>query len=105
MLLGRYDTAQRPQYTGRTTVLPQAAARSVAARLAPSKGPHPWTEWTFSAGWGSRETLDVTLVRPELVVEVGVDIARDASGRWRHAARRHRPAAMSAGPAPARSAA
>ncbi|MEU2740000.1 ATP-dependent DNA ligase [Streptomyces sp. NPDC007095] len=28
------------------------------------------------------------LVEPELVVEVGV--ARDASGRWRHPARRHR---------------
>ncbi|MEU7062035.1 ATP-dependent DNA ligase [Streptomyces sp. NPDC046197] len=46
--------------------------------------------WSFSAGWGSRETLDVTLVEPELVVEVGVDVARDASGRWRHPARLHR---------------
>jgi hypothetical protein len=32
----------------------------------------------FSAGRGSRETLDITLVEPELVVEVGVDVARDA---------------------------
>ena len=32
----------------------------------------------------------VTLVEPELVVEVGVDVARDASGRWRHPARWHR---------------
>ncbi|MFE7838742.1 hypothetical protein ACFU53_22645 [Streptomyces sp. NPDC057474] len=30
------------------------------------------------------ETLDVTRV------EVGVDVARDASGRWRHPARWHR---------------
>ncbi|MFE7841411.1 ATP-dependent DNA ligase [Streptomyces sp. NPDC057474] len=30
----------------------------------------------------------VTLVEPELVVEV--DVARDASGRWRHPARWHR---------------
>ncbi|WP_392900960.1 ATP-dependent DNA ligase [Streptomyces sp. LN699] len=30
------------------------------------------------------------MVEPELVVEVGVDVARDASGRWRHAARWHR---------------
>ncbi|MDQ1013460.1 ATP-dependent DNA ligase [Streptomyces afghaniensis] len=45
----------------------------------------------MSAGWGSRETLDVTLVEPELVVEVGLDVARDASGRWRHPARLHRP--------------
>ncbi|MEU3827975.1 cold shock domain-containing protein [Streptomyces sp. NPDC029080] len=38
-----------------------------------------------------RETLDVTVVEPELVVEVGVDVARDVSGRWRHPARLHRP--------------
>lgn len=44
----------------------------------------------FSAGWGSRETLNVTLVEPELVGEVGVAVARDAAGRWRHSARRHR---------------
>ncbi|MFF0016234.1 hypothetical protein [Streptomyces sp. NPDC005374] len=37
-----------------------------------------------------RETLSVTLVDPELVVEVGVDVARDASGRWHHPARLHR---------------
>jgi len=29
---------------------------------------------------GSRETLDVTLVEPELVVEVGVDVPMDATG-------------------------
>ncbi|WP_234388099.1 ATP-dependent DNA ligase [Streptomyces sp. 46] len=29
-------------------------------------------------------------MEPELVVEVGVDVARDASGRWRHPARLHR---------------
>ncbi|MEH0580286.1 hypothetical protein [Streptomyces sp. B21-108] len=28
-------------------------------------------------------------MEPELVVEVGVDVARDASGRWRHPARWH----------------
>ncbi|MFI5477021.1 ATP-dependent DNA ligase [Streptomyces cacaoi] len=27
---------------------------------------------------------------PELVVEVGVDVARDVAGRWRHPARWHR---------------
>jgi hypothetical protein len=89
-LLGRYDTEGHLQYPGRTTTLPQAAARSVAVLLAPSRGEHPWTGWTFSTGWGSREVLDVTLVRPELVVEVGVDVARDTAGRWRHAARWHR---------------
>ncbi|MFJ9026014.1 ATP-dependent DNA ligase [Streptomyces sp. NPDC102259] len=29
-------------------------------------------------------------MEPELVVEVGVDVARDASGQWRHPARLHR---------------
>ncbi|MFD5755210.1 ATP-dependent DNA ligase [Streptomyces sp. NPDC127044] len=29
-------------------------------------------------------------MEPELVVEVGADVARDTSGRWRQPARRHR---------------
>ncbi|MER7404742.1 ATP-dependent DNA ligase [Streptomyces sp. NPDC000070] len=28
-------------------------------------------------------------MHPELVVEVGVDVARDTAGRWRHPARLH----------------
>ncbi|WP_314416190.1 ATP-dependent DNA ligase [Streptomyces sp. DSM 40484] len=92
LLLGRYDTDGRLQYTGRTTTLPRTAGRTVAGLLTPADPRrHPWTGWSFSAGWGSRETLDVTLVRPELVVEVAVDVARDASGRWRHPATWHRP--------------
>ncbi|MFD9442334.1 hypothetical protein ACFWBR_29815 [Streptomyces sp. NPDC060006] len=82
LLLGRYDNAGRFQYTGRTTTLPQTAGRTIAALLAPADSGHPWTGWSFSAGWGTRETLDVTLVRPDLVVEVGIDIARDTAGRW-----------------------
>ncbi|WP_256363376.1 hypothetical protein [Streptomyces sp. TRM70350] len=62
---------------------------AVAGSLTPA-GDHPWAGWTFSAGWGSRESLHVTLVVPELVVEVGVDVARDSAGRWRHPARWHR---------------
>lgn len=38
------------------------------------------------AGWGSRESLHVALVAPQLVVEVGVDVARDSAARWRHPA-------------------
>jgi ATP-dependent DNA ligase len=89
LLLGRYDDDGRLQYTGRTTTLARAASATVAGLLPPARRGHPWTDWSFSAGWGSRETLDVTLVEPELVVEVGVDVARDASGRWRHPARLH----------------
>lgn len=46
--------------------------------------------WPSSAGWGTSQTLKVTLVRPELVVEVRVDVARDSAGRWRRHARLHR---------------
>jgi hypothetical protein len=90
LLLGRYDTGGRLRYTGRTTTLPQAAGRALAALLAPAGSEHPWTGWTFSAGWGAGGTLDVTVVQPKLVVEVGVDVARDSAGRWRHPARWHR---------------
>ncbi|MFE2462973.1 hypothetical protein [Streptomyces sp. NPDC059402] len=90
LLLGRYDAEGRLQYVGRTTVLAGAAGTAVAGLLKAGRHGHAWTGWSFSAGWGSREQLDVTLVDPGLVVEVGVDVARDASGRWRHPARRHR---------------
>jgi ATP-dependent DNA ligase len=90
LLLGRYDDHGRLQYTGRTANLARTASSTFAGLLTPSRRGHPWTGWSFSAGWGSREKLNVTLVEPELVVEVGVDVARDASGRWRHPARLHR---------------
>lgn len=89
LLLGRYDTDGRLRYVGRSTTLPQSSGRAVAGFLTRAAD-HPWTGWTFSAGWGSRESLHVTLVVPELVVEVGVDVARDGAGRWRHPARWHR---------------
>ncbi|MFF4398387.1 hypothetical protein [Streptomyces sp. NPDC001480] len=78
------------QYVGRTTTLAQAAGAAFADLLAQGRRGHPWAGWSFSAGWGSQEKLNVTLVEPKLVVEVGVDVARDASGRWRHPARWHR---------------
>ncbi|MFK0172595.1 ATP-dependent DNA ligase [Streptomyces sp. NPDC090306] len=90
LLLGRYDRAGRLRYVGRTTVLPRADGARVGERLSAAAGGHPWEGWSFSAGWGRRETLAVTLVEPEVVAEVGVDVARDASGRWRHPARWHR---------------
>lgn len=87
LLLGRYATEGSFQYVGRTTALSSTAGTAVAGLLAAGLCGHPYTGWSFSsfsAGWGSREQLDVTLMQPELVVEVGVDVARDASGRWRH---------------------
>ncbi|WP_329600095.1 ATP-dependent DNA ligase [Streptomyces pseudovenezuelae] len=90
LLLGRYDTGGHLHYVGRTTTLATAAGRAIAPLLTPAAADHPWTGWSFSAGWDSRETLTVTLVEPALVVEVSVDVARDAAGRWRHPARWHR---------------
>ncbi|MEU6594359.1 hypothetical protein ABZ923_35025 [Streptomyces sp. NPDC046881] len=87
LLLGRYDGEGHLQYVGRTTTLAKEAGTAIAAMLHQARRGHPWRGWPFSTGWGSRETLDVTLVEPELVVEVDADVARDASGRWRHAAR------------------
>ncbi|MFF4401546.1 ATP-dependent DNA ligase [Streptomyces sp. NPDC001480] len=90
VLLGRYDTAGRLQYVGRSTTLSQTTGRALADLLTPSTGTHPWEGWTFSAGWGTQRTLEVHLVQPEVVMEVAVDVARDSSGRWRHPARPHR---------------
>ncbi|MFG6301326.1 hypothetical protein ACGU38_38985, partial [Streptomyces rochei] len=58
-------------------------ARTAAAALAdaaPTVGEHLWTGRTFTAGWGSSDVLDVTLVDPQLVVEVVGDIARGTAG-------------------------
>ncbi|MGW3866680.1 ATP-dependent DNA ligase [Streptomyces sp. NPDC005047] len=90
LLLGRYDRAGALRYTGRTTPLARAVARFLEGVLVPAAGRHPWTGRTFTAGCGSREVLDVTLVDPQLVVEVAVDGARNAAGRWRHPVRFHR---------------
>ncbi|MER7057635.1 hypothetical protein [Streptomyces sp. NPDC000351] len=89
LLLGSYDPAGRLRYTGWTTTLPRTTG-PVLAELLTITDAHPWTGRTFSAGWGTREVLTAHLVRPDLVVEVEVDVARDAAGRWRHPARLHR---------------
>lgn len=60
LLPGRYDDEGRRQYVGRTTALAKAAGTAVARMLRQGRRGHPWTGWSCSAGWGSRETLDVT---------------------------------------------
>ncbi|MFJ4895037.1 ATP-dependent DNA ligase [Streptomyces sp. NPDC088788] len=90
VLLARYDTSGNLHYVGRTATLAAATSASIAPLLSGSSGEHPWTGWTFSAGWGSRETLDITLVQPDVVAEVGVDVALDSAGRWRHPVLWHR---------------
>lgn len=91
ILLGRYDTAGRLRYTGRTTPLPPTARAELAPLLTPAVGDHPWTGRRFSAGWGTKDLLDVTLVAPEVVAEISADVALDAAGRWRHPVRYLRP--------------
>jgi hypothetical protein len=44
---------------------------------------HPWQGVRFSTGWGTREALQFTCVRPELVAEFAGDAAFD-QGRYRH---------------------
>ncbi|MEU2119566.1 hypothetical protein ABZ567_28895 [Streptomyces sp. NPDC016459] len=45
---------------------------------------HPWQGVTFAATWGSRDVLDVRLVRPDLVAEISADCSIDQGGVWRH---------------------
>lgn len=84
ILLGRYDATGRLRYTGRTTPLPPAARTELAPLLTPAADDHPWTGRRFSAGWVTKDLLDVTFVDPLLVAEVSTDVALDAAGRWRH---------------------
>lgn len=84
LLLGRLDGHGRLRYAGRTTRLPAQDARDLAALLTAATGNHPWQGRTFTAGWGTRETLDTTMVEPTLVAEAAADVALDAAGRWRH---------------------
>ncbi|MFD8003975.1 hypothetical protein [Streptomyces mirabilis] len=86
-LLGRRDARGRLQYAGRTAVLNLAARQALTAGLRPVSPDHPWTDWTFFAGWGSRQQLQVRLVDPVVVAEVAVDVCLDAGGRWRHPVR------------------
>ncbi|WP_234444190.1 MULTISPECIES: ATP-dependent DNA ligase [Streptomyces] len=86
LLLGRYD-GERLRYTGRTTPLAPVLAREIGALLAPAPAGHPWAGRQFSAGWGTDELLDVTLVSPRQVLEVAADVSLDAAGRWRHPVR------------------
>ncbi|MET8572942.1 hypothetical protein [Streptomyces sp. NPDC004783] len=37
---------------------------------------HPWAGREFTVGWGLRVVLDVTVVRPDVVVEAMVDVVR-----------------------------
>ncbi len=86
VLLGRFDASGRLRYVGRSTPLSAQADRQLVGQLEPAAADHPWHGRSFSAGWGSRETLSADLAEPDLVAEVSADTAVDA-GRWRHPVR------------------
>ncbi|MCI3155556.1 ATP-dependent DNA ligase [Streptomyces sp. GB4-14] len=86
LLLGRYDSDGRLRFVARTAPLSRTASREVGARLYWGDEMHPWQGRRFSAGWGSKETIDHRPVVPDVVVEFTGDTAVDA-GRWRHPVR------------------
>ncbi|MFZ4150541.1 ATP-dependent DNA ligase [Streptomyces pseudogriseolus] len=86
LLLGRYDSDGRLRFVARTAPLSRTASREVGARLYWGDETHPWQGRRFSAGWGSKETIDHRPVVPDVVVEFAGDTAVDA-GRWRHPVR------------------
>lgn len=83
VLLGRYDTEGHLRLVARSTPLPAPLRKELASLLGPAEPDHPWQGARFSAGWGTRETLQFTCVRPELVAEFSGDAAFD-QGRYRH---------------------
>ncbi|THA44794.1 hypothetical protein [Streptomyces sp. A1136] len=87
LLLGRHDIHDRLRPIGRTVPLRPEAARLVGENLTAADPDHPWTGMRFASAWGSRDALDVTLVRPELVAEISVDTAVDHGGVYRHPVR------------------
>ncbi|MFE9499085.1 SpoIIE family protein phosphatase [Streptomyces collinus] len=70
--------------------LSQAAGHALADRMSQPTGTHPWAGRTLTAVWERNGPSGCTWFQPDVVLEVAVDVARDASGRWRHPARPHR---------------
>jgi ATP-dependent DNA ligase len=86
LLLGRYDAAGRLRFIARTAPLSATARREIGRLLYPGGDEHPWQGRRFSAGWGTRETIDHRPVVPDVVIEFAGDTAVDA-GRYRHPVR------------------
>ncbi|MGW7458445.1 ATP-dependent DNA ligase [Streptomyces sp. NPDC054797] len=83
LVLGRHDPSGRLRAVGRTVPLRPEQARQVGEHLAATDPGHPWERVRFASAWGSRDVLDVVLVRPELVGEVSADRAVDrVQTRW-----------------------
>ncbi len=83
LVLGRLDQAGRLRAVGRTVPLRPDTSRQVGEHLAAAGPGHPFEGVRFASAWGSRDVLDVVLVRPGLVAEVSADRAVDL-GVFRH---------------------
>ncbi|WP_459250051.1 ATP-dependent DNA ligase [Streptomyces youssoufiensis] len=87
LVLGRLDAAGALRPVARSTPLRPEVARDLAERLMPAQPDHhPWEGVRFTTSWGSRTSLDVVLVEPDLVAEIAVDTALER-GSWRHPVR------------------
>lgn len=86
LILGRLDPAGNLRVVGRSTPIRPDIARLAADQLTAAGPGHPWAGMRFTASWGSRVPLDVTLVAPTAVVEIAADTAQDR-GVWRHPVR------------------
>ncbi|MEU9182045.1 ATP-dependent DNA ligase [Streptomyces sp. NPDC048550] len=87
LLLGRHDPHGHLHSIGRTAPLRPEAARLIGGNLTAAGLEHPWTGMRFTSAWGSRDLLEVTLVRPELVAEISADTTVDRGGVHRHPVR------------------
>lgn len=77
LLLSRHDPHGHLHAIGRTAPQRPEAARLVGGNVTAADPGHPWTGLRFASAWGSRDILDVTLVRPELVAEISAETAVD----------------------------
>ncbi|UUU37689.1 ATP-dependent DNA ligase [Streptomyces sp. NBC_00162] len=77
LVLGRHDQDGRLRAVGRTVPLRPEVSRQVGEHLAAAGPGHPFEGVRFTSTWGSRDVLDVRLVRPDLVAEVSADRAVD----------------------------
>ncbi|MEU9714861.1 hypothetical protein [Streptomyces sp. NPDC047976] len=82
-VLGCHDQVGRLRAVGRTGPLGPDVSRQVGEHLAAAGTGHPFEGVRFTSMWGSRDVLDVVLVRLEVVAEVSADRAVD-HGVFRH---------------------
>jgi ATP-dependent DNA ligase len=88
LVVGYYDTDGELVVAGSTRALTRVQADQVVPLLSPPAQEHPWPDEIGSGRlghWGGGPQK-VTLVAPDLVVEIAADAAIDR-GRWRHLTR------------------